>query len=158
MNSGYGTELMRVDNSGNVLAYKTMQVTTNAASTYGTATFYTRLTSGTSYTVATGTIQGIDSLATATLEYANLYDYGTATNWAYGLRQAFIRSSIGGTTSQGNNSINAQTSGGSATAPTFAWSGTSPVTLVVTNGGSVEGWARVTVTWRNIAMTFNPVS
>jgi hypothetical protein len=151
-------ERVRVTSGGNLLAYKTVQVTTNSASTSGTATFYTRLTSSTSYTVATGTIQGIDSMATATLEYANLYDYGTPTNWAYGLRQAFIRSSTGGTTSQGNNSINAQTSGSSATAPTFAWSGTSPITLVVTNGGSVEGWARVTVAWRNVAMTFNPVS
>ena len=153
-----GTERARIDSSGNLLAYKTMQITTSSSGTYGTATFYTRLTSGTAYTIATGTGLNNDTVVTATLEYVNLYNYSTASDWAYGLRQAALRGSTGGATSAGNNAINNQTNGGAANAPTFLWTGASPISLTVTNSSSVEGWARVTVSWRDVTMSFNPVA
>ncbi len=152
------TERVRINSSGDFFSYRTQCVTTNSGAGYGTATFYTRLTSGTSYTLATGTNLNEDTVVTATLEYANLYAYNDSTIWAYGLRQAFLRSSTSGATTASNNAINNQTSGGSATAPTFAWTGTSTISLTVTNTASNEGWARVTVSWRNVTMSLNPVA
>jgi hypothetical protein len=158
ISGGIGTERARIDTSGNLLSYKTQQVTTSSSATYGTATFYTRLTNNTSYTLATGTGLSNDTVVTATLEYGNLYDYNSSTTWAYGLRQAFLRGSTSGATGAGNLAIVNQTSGSGAAAPTFAWTGTSTISLTVTNPSNNEGWARVTVTWRNVTMSFNPVA
>ena len=156
--SGSLAQAMEVSYDGFVYSYKADCVVVGANNeSSGTATFYTRLSSGTSYTLATATNLNQDTTITATLEYGNLYSYSDAGIWAYGLRQAFVRGTSGGSTGLGNNSINAQTSGSGAAAPTFAWTGTTTVTLTVTNPSSNEGWARVTVSWRNVTMALNPV-
>jgi hypothetical protein len=156
--AGSLSQAMKVKYNGFVYSYKADCITTTSDENYGTATFYTRLQSATSFTLATATGLNQDTVITATIEYGNLYSYTTSSNWAYGLMQAFVRGTSGGSTGIGNNSINNQTSGTGAGAPTFAWSGTSTVTLTVTNPGSNEGWARVTVSWRNVTMALNPVA
>jgi len=153
-----GATRWSVDQNGNLFSYKTQQITTNTSATYGTATFYTRLSSSTSYTIATGTSLSQDSVVTATLEYVNLYSYADPAPFAYGLRQAALRGSTSGSTTAGNASIVNQVNASGATAPTFAWTGTSTISLTVTNSSSNEGWARVTVTWRNVVMSLNPVA
>lgn len=124
----------------------------------GCIIFPARIQSGTNFVIATATNIISSSMAVATCEFINIYDWSQSSYFRYGIMQAAIRGSSTGATSASSYQVNANTNGASSgpANPTFNWTGTTSFVLNLQGAGSNEGIATIKIAWRDCTMSITP--
>lgn len=124
----------------------------------GCIIFPARIMSGTNLIIATASNITSSSMAVATCEFINIYDWSQSSYFRFGIVQAAIRGSSTGATSANTLQVNAYTNGASSGPqnPTFNWTGTTSFVLNLQGASSNEGIATIKIAWRDCTMSITP--